>query len=230
MKLIGKFMAKKIASLVVLVLIALSLVFHFREQFFGGILTSKYSFVIKRFERENQLVVAGVDVETTAEQVFTNKHFKDWPEWTEPLTKALVGRDLVAEIPVKTEFKLELKGLDKSDLTITNSVLSFKKPLTVYVDSQATGVPVIKKSGSGLVDKAVDLFTSGQKAQEFLAEKSQEAIYETSEHVLDDLDRQKKVATFASQSLEQLLNLDRDDKLMVELTVDDLEFINVDKP
>lgn len=232
MQLIKKYLAKKIASLLVLLLILVGGFFavrHFLPDWFSGTLSSKYEFVITRFERESQLVVAGADVETTANHVFTNDHLKDWPDWTKPLTKALVGRDLEVEIPVKTEFKLELKNLTKNDVAVQNGVLTFKKPLTVYVDSQTTGLPDIKKSGSGLVDKAVDLFTSSKKAQEFLGAKSQEALYKTSEHVLGDTERQEKVAKFASQSLENLLNLDNDATLTVNLTVDDLVFVNVDK-
>lgn len=229
MKLIGKYVAKKIAGLIVLGLILAGGLFWFRHKLFGGSLTSKYEFVITRFERESQLVVAGADVKTTSTQVFTNNHFKDWPDWTQTFTKVLVGRDLVVDIPVETEFKLQLEGLTKDDVSISGNTLTFKKPLKVHVDSQPVDVPKIKKSGSGLIDKAADLFTSGKKAQEFLAEKSQEALYKTSEKVLDDQDRQEKVAEFASQSLENLLNLSSEEKLEVELTVGDLEFINVDE-
>lgn len=229
MKQIGKYVAKQIASLIVLGLILLGVFFYFRPRWFDGTLTSKYEFVMTRFERESQLVVAGADVETRAEQVFTNDNFKDWPDWTKPLTSALVGRELVAEIPVKTEFKLELKDLTQDDVVISDGVLTFKKPLTTYVDSQSVGVPVIKKTGSGLVDKAVDLFTSGQKAQEFLAEKSQEAVYKTSEQVLNDKERQEKVAKFAEESLENLLNLGSNQELDVELAVHDLTFVIEDK-
>lgn len=206
-------------------------VFYIKSKFnlFDGTLTSRYTFVIKRFEKKSQLIVAGADVETTAEQVFTNDNFKEWPEWTKPLTKTLVGRELVAEISVKTEFKLELKGLTEEDVEIEDGVLRFKKALTVYVDSQAVGIPDIQKSGSGIVDKAVDAVTGGKKAQEFFAEKSQEAIYKTSEHVLEDKDRQKKVAKFASEGLEDLLNLGSEEELDVQLSVDDLYFVIEDK-
>lgn len=206
-------------------------VFYIKSKFnlFDGTLTSRYTFVIKRFEKKSQLIVAGADVETTAEQVFTNDNFKEWSEWTKPLTKTLVGRELVAEIPVKTEFKLELKGLTEEDVDIEDGVLRFKKPLTVYVDSQAVGIPDIQKSGSGIVDKAVDAVTGGKKAQEFFAEKGPEAIYKTSEHVLEDKDRQKKVAKFASESLEGLLNLGSEEELDVQLSVDDLYFVIEDK-
>lgn len=230
MKLVGKYVAKKIAGLIVLGLIVAGGVFWFRHRLFGGTLTAKYEFVIKSFEQESQLIVAGAEVKTTVPQTFTNDNFKDWPDWTQPLTKALVGRDLVMDIPVETEFKLQLAGLTKDDVRISGNTLTFKRPLKVHVDSQPVDVPKIKKSGSGLVDKAVDLFTSGQKAQEFFAEKSQEAMHKTSEHVLDDQERQEKVAKFASQALENLLNLSSAEKLEVDLTVNDLEFVNIDKP
>lgn len=231
MKVIGNYFAKKAAGLLVLALVLAGLFFYIKSKFnlFDGTLTSRYTFVIKRFEKKSQLIVAGADVETTAEQVFTNDNFKEWPEWTKPLTKTLVGRELVAEISVKTEFKLELKGLTEEDVEIEDGVLRFKKALTVYVDSQAVGIPDIQKSGSGIVDKAVDAVTGGKKAQEFFAEKSQEAIYKTSEHVLEDKDRQKKVAKFASEGLEDLLNLGSEEELDVQLSVDDLYFVIEDK-
>lgn len=231
---IGRAIMKQLVTLLVLVLLLAGGAYYFREtlkeRFFGGSLEAKYELVIKRFARESQLIVAGAEVDTTATQVFTNDNFKDWPEWTQPLTKALVGRDLVVDIPVETEFKLQLEGLTKGDVAIEGNTLTFKTPLVVHVDSQPVGVPEIKHSGSGLVDKAVDFLTSGQKAQEFLAEKSQEALYKTSEEVLTDQNRQEKVAEFASQSLEDLLNLASDEKLEVELTVTDLEFVIVDQP
>lgn len=232
MKLIGKFLAKKIASLLILVLLVAGLAFYFRANwlsFFEGSLSSRYDFVITRFERESQLVIAGADVKTTSTQVFTNNTVKDWPDWIQPLTRVIIGRDLVVDIPTKTEFKLELKDVTKEDVVITEGVLSFKHPLTVYVDSQPVDVPVIKKSGSGLIDKVVDHYTSGKKAMDFLAEKSQAAMYVTSEHVLSEPERQDKVAEFASQSLENLLNLDNKDKLKVQLTADDLTFVIADK-
>ncbi|MFH0385949.1 hypothetical protein ACHBIF_09545, partial [Streptococcus sp. A11] len=80
-----------------------------------------------------------------------------------------------------------------------------------------------------LIDKAVDVFTAGQKAQEFLSDKSQEAIYKTSEYVLNDAERQEKVVGFAENSLESLLNLNSDEKLEVDLSLDDLSFVIVDK-
>lgn len=233
MKMIGKYVAKKIASLLVLGLLLIGSFFWLKSQFpnwFAGTLTSKYEFVIKSFEEESQLIVAGAEVDTTATHVFTNDQLQDWPKWTQPLTKALVGRDLVVEIPVETEFKLQLEGLTKDDVSISGKNLTFKKPLVVHVDSQPVDVPKRIEGDNGLIDKAVDVFTSGTKAQEFLAEKSQEVLYKTSEEVMADQGRQEKVAKFASQALENLLNLSSEEKLEVELTVEDLEFVNVDKP
>ena len=77
--------------------------------------------------------------------------------------------------------------------------------------------------------ETVDVFTSGLKAQEFLNEKSQEAIYNTSEKVLNDAERQEKVASFAETALENLLNLNSEEKLEVEIEVADLNFQIVDK-
>ncbi len=99
------------------------------------------------------------------------------------------------------------------------------------MDSQQVGTVTLSKSSNGLVDKAVDVFTSGQKAQEaqeFLNEKSQEAIYKTSEEVLNDAERQEKVATYAETALENLLNLNSDEKLEVSIKVEDLDFQIVD--
>lgn len=233
MKTIGKYMAKKIASLLVLGLLLVGGFFWLKSQFpnwFAGTVTTQYQFVIKRFEKKSQLVVADAEVQTTVPKTFTNDKMQDWPKWTQKFTKILVGRDLVVDIPVKTEFKLQLEGVDENDVVIAENRLTFKKPLKVHVDSQSVGVPIIKSTSSGVVDKLVDAVTSSRKAQEFLLEKSQEAMYETSEHVLDDQGRQEKVAKFASQALENLLNLSSDEKLEVDLTVDDLEFVNIDKP
>lgn len=132
------------------------------------------------------------------------------------------------EIPVKTEFKLELEKLSSSDVTIKNDVLTFNSPVTVNVDSQQEGESKIEKSSNGLVDKAVDAFTASKKAQEFLSEKSQDAIYATSKHVMDNDKRQEKVAKYAEESLESLLNLNSDKKISVKINKSDLKFVNID--
>ncbi|WP_260357087.1 hypothetical protein [Lactococcus cremoris] len=82
--------------------------------------------------------------------------------------------------------------------------------MIVKVDSQQTGNSKISNASNGIIDKAVDLWTSGSKAQEFLGEQSQDSIYETSNFVMRDKGRQKKVAKYASEDLESLLNLNSD--------------------
>lgn len=108
------------------------------------------------------------------------------------------------------------------------SGLTFKKPLIVKVDSQQTGNSKISNASNGIIDKAVDLWTSGSKAQEFLGEQSQDSIYETSNFVMRDKGRQKKVAKYASEDLESLLNLNSDKHIKVKLSSDNLKFFNID--
>ncbi len=232
MKTVGKFFAKKLASLLVVLLVLAIGVIWFRNSIFAwfrGTHTVQYEFVIKRFAQETKLIVAGADVETTANHTFENNKMKEWPDWTEPITKLFVGREMSVEIPVQTEFKLDLEGLTKDDIRIEDNTLTFQNSLTVEVDSQQHGEIKISNNSNGLIDKAVDVFTAGQKAQEFLSDKSQEAIYKTSEYVLNDAERQEKVVGFAENSLESLLNLNSDEKLEVDLSLDDLNFVIVDK-
>lgn len=232
MKTVGKFFAKKVASLLVVLLVLAIGVIWFRNSIFAwfrGTHRVQYEFVIKRFEQETKLIVAGADVETTANHTFENNKMKEWPDWTEPITKLFVGREMSVEIPVQTEFKLDLEGLTKDDIRIEDNTLTFKNFLTVEVDSQQHGEIKISNNSNGLIDKAVDVFTAGQKAQEFLSDKSQEAIYKTSEYVLNDAERQEMVVGFAENSLESLLNLNSDEKLEVDLSLDDLSFVIVDK-
>ncbi|HEM5028791.1 MULTISPECIES: hypothetical protein [Streptococcus] len=232
MKTVGKFFAKKLASLLVLLLVVGLGVFWFRNSIFAwfqGTHTAQYKFVIKKFEAESKLVVAGAEVDMTVPQSFDNNKLKEWPDWTEPITKLFVGREMSVDIPVQTEFKLVLEGIGQSDVQIQNNTLTFKKPVLVEVDSQQHGEIKISNNSNGIVDKAVDVFTSGQKAQEFLNDKSQEAIYKTSEEVLNDAKRQEKVAAFAETALENLLNLNSEEKLEVEIEVADLNFQIVDK-
>ncbi|HFI0442307.1 TPA: hypothetical protein ACGOY5_001369 [Streptococcus suis] len=232
MKTVGKFFAKKVASLLVVLLVLAIGVIWFRNSIFAwfrGTHRVQYEFVIKRFEQETKLIVAGADVETTANHTFENNKMKEWPDWTEPITKLFVGREMSVEIPVQTEFKLDLEGLTKDDIRIEDNTLTFQNSLTVEVDSQQHGEIKISNNSNGLIDKAVDVFTAGQKAQEFLSDKSQEAIYKTSEYVLNDAERQEKVVGFAENSLESLLNLNSDEKLEVDLSLDDLNFVIVDK-
>lgn len=232
MKTIGKMLLSKVLTVVVVVAVLAIGFLWFKNGIFGlfdGVTKEQYSFVIKRFEKESQLVVAGADVETTANPVFENKALESWPNWTKPITKVLIGRESTVELPIKTEFKLELEGLGEEDITISDNVLTFNKPLTVYVDSQTDGEIKIKSAKSGVVDKVVDAFTASKKAQEFLAKESKKAIYKTSEHVLNDEERQEKVAKFAGESLENLINLGAEKELDVQVDVDDLVFKIQDK-
>lgn len=232
MKTVGRFFAKKIASLLVLMTVVVIGVMMFRNSIFAwfrGTHSVQYEFVIKTFEMESKLVVAGAEVTTTANHTFENNELKEWPDWTKPITKFFVGRELTVDIPVQTEFKLVLEGIEQSDIQIQNNTLTFKKPVLVEVDSQQHGEIKMSNVSNGLVDKVVDVFTSGQKAQEFLNEKAQDAIYKTSEEVLNDVEHQKKVALFAETALENLLNLDSDKHVEVRIAVEDLSFQNVDE-
>lgn len=232
MKTIWKFLANKVASILVLILVVFLGYSVVRNQFFGlfaGTHTAQHKFVIKRFSEENKLVVAEAEVVTTVSQTFENNELKSWPDWTQPITRFFVGREMTVDIPVQTEFKLVLKDVEQSDIDIRDNQLNFKVPLKVEVDSQQYGKISISNNSNGLLDKAVDVFTSGQKAQEFLNDKSQEAVYKISEDVLKDQERQEKVAQYASQALESLLNLTSDEELRVNLTVDDLDFVIIDE-
>lgn len=224
---------KKIATNVITFIIIAAIVI-------GGILIYKgykknkeikteYSFVIKKFEEKTELVVADAAVETSAKKEFTSDATKDWPSWTEPIVKAFVGRTIELKIPVKTEFKIELKDISKDDIKIDGkNKLTFKKPLTINVDSQVEGEIEVLNSKSGLVDKTVDVVTSGKKAQEFFSEKSVDAVYSTSEHVMKDEKTKKKVVKAAEEALESVLNISSDKKIDVVLTEKDLKFVNVD--
>lgn len=161
------------ASLLVLLLVLGIGIFWFRNSilaWFQGTHKVQYEFVIKKFEAESKLVVAGAEVDTTANHTFDNNSLQEWPDWTEPITKLFVGREMSVDIPVQTEFKLVLEGIGRSDVHIQNNTLTFKKPVLVEVDSQQHGEIKISNNSNGLLDKAVDVFTSGLKAQEFLNE------------------------------------------------------------
>lgn len=238
MKTIGKFLANKITTLLIAV-IALVIGFlaikyfmsNSLEEITKGTTKTDYSFVIKKFSKKSQLVVADADIETTASQSFSNNALADWPDWTQVIAKVFVSRDLEVEIPMKTAFKLELKDLNEKDINIEDNVLTFDKPLTVVVDSQQTSDVKIKKTSNGLIDRAADAFTSGKKAQEFLSQKTQEQVYKTSKNISDRKKNQEKVAKYAEEALENLLNLKAKDgeELDVQLEVSDLDFKIEDK-
>ncbi|MBM7642094.1 hypothetical protein [Streptococcus loxodontisalivarius] len=230
MKILGKAVAGKIASLVVLVAIVLGVYFYFQNGLFGlfkGTNSVTYNFVIKRFSQKTQLLVADAEVETTANQTFSNDNVKSWPDWTQAITKLFVGRDITVDIPVKTDFKLDLANVSKNDITITDNTVTFKKPLTIYVDSQVDGEIKIPSQSNGLVDKVVDAATSGQKAQEFLSEKGNEAVYETSQELIEK--KSQKTIEYAEKALEDVLNLSSDQTLSVDLSEDSVKFVNSDK-
>lgn len=233
---IATYLAKKVMDVLLLALLLVGLLWLVRPylpglpDWFGGQTQVEHAYVIRRFERESQLVVAGADVTDTMTKSFNNSLLSTWPNWTQPLTSLFISRELVVEIPVKTEFKLDLKDLTEDDIHLEGQTLSFKAPLTVYVDSQQEGEIRIQHASNGLVDKAVDAFTAGQKAQEFLSEKSQEALYEASETLMSQPAHQEKVARFAKASLENLLNLGSEEAIEVDLSLADLRFVTVDQP
>ena len=128
MKTLGKALANKIATIILLVILIGGAVWYVKGRVGSGT-TSEYSFVIKRFSKKSQLLVADADVETTANKKFDADLTKDWPDWTKWIADIIVSRKVTAEIPVKTEFKLELEGLTKNDIRIENNVLTFKNPI-----------------------------------------------------------------------------------------------------
>lgn len=229
MKILGKSIANKVALLIVLFgLIGVGWWYLKNHNIFLGTSKSEYSFVVKKFSKENMLLVAGADVETTQSKKFTNNDLSKWPEWTKNVTKLFVGRSLTAKIPIKTEFKIDLSNITRKEIDIKNNTLTFKSPLIVKVDSQQTGEIEIDKSSNGLVDKVVDAWTSGKESQKFLSKNSQDAIYETSNYVLNNNNRKEKVAEYASQDLEDLINLNSDQHLKVNISKNNLKFVNVD--
>ncbi|KSU21460.1 hypothetical protein M20_0944 [Lactococcus lactis subsp. lactis] len=229
MKTLGKAIANKIALVLVLcILIAIGWLAVKQMNPFNGSTKSEYDFVLTKFSKKNELVVSEATTKNTTDKVFTSKVLKNWPDWTKPLTSIFVGRSVTLEVPITTEFKLNLSDVTSEDVSIKNNVLTFKKPLIVKVDSQQTGNSKISNASNGIIDKAVDLWTSGSKAQEFLSEQSQDSIYETSNFVMRDKGRQKKVAKYASEDLESLLNLNSDKHIKVKLSSDNLKFVNID--
>lgn len=192
-------------------------------------LEKTYDFVISKFTEKNELVVADATVDTNAKKTFTPEATKEWPSWIQPLVKLVSSRRIELKIPVKTEFKLVLNEIDKDDISIKDNKVTFRKPLTVNVDSQIEGDVEIVNSSNGLLDKAADMLTSGTSAQEFLNEKAQDTVYDTSEYIMEDKDTIKKVVKSAQKSLEEILNISSSSNISVELTEDDLTFVNVDK-
>lgn len=119
-------------------------------------------------------------------------------------------------------------NIGKDDIVIRDNVLSFKNPIVINVDSQVEGEIVILKSSSGIVDRAVDVFTSGRKAQEFFAEKSQRLVYETSNYVMSSDDINDKIVKYTKDEIESLINLATDKKIRVDIDRDDIILVNID--
>lgn len=229
MKTLGKAIANKIALIIVLFILVVAGWFALKYMNpFNGTTRSDYEFVLKTFSKKNELVVSEATTVNTADKVFTSKALQDWPDWTKPLTSIFIGRSMTLEIPVTTEFKLNLSDFTSEDLNIKNNILTLKKPLLVKTDSQQKGESTISNQSNGIIDKAVDLWTSGSKAQEFLNEKSQDSIYQTSEFLMNDKTLQKKVAQYAAEDLEDILNVNSEKKIEVRLSDKDLKFVNVD--
>lgn len=225
-----KRLAKIMVTLIIIIVIASGAGLFFKDQLiglFGGTTTAEYKYVIKRFDQQVQLVVADAETDTTRKQTFKPDNFKKWPRWTETITRFFIGRDMEVLIPVTTEFKIDLDGISKKDITIKDKMVTFNKPLTVYVDSQQNGKLKIKKQSNGLVDKAVDVATSGTKAQEFLEEKIDETVYNTSAFVLSE--KKDKVIKASEKALNSILNINSDKEIKVQLTEEDLHFKNKDR-
>lgn len=90
MKSIGKALGKEIARIVVILVVIAAVVFYLKDnnwfkKIFEGDTEAKYEFVVKRFSKKNELLVADAAVDTTATQTFNSNATKDWPDWTKKL-------------------------------------------------------------------------------------------------------------------------------------------------
>ena len=218
-----------VVSFIIIITIILTSIFIYKNYKKKKEIKAEYKYVIKKFSKKSELVVADAAIETSVKKEFTSDTTKDWPSWTEPIVKAFVGRTIELKIPVKTEFKIVLQGITENDVIIDkNNILKFKKPLTVNVDSQIEGKIEIINSKSGIIDKTVDIVTSGQKAQEFFSEKSEDAVYSTSEFIIKDKKSKNKVVKYAEEALEGVLNISSKEKIDVILTDKDLKYVNID--
>ena len=225
-----KKIATNVITFIIIAAIVIAGIWIYKEYKHNNKLKTEYDFVIKKFEKKSELVVGDAAVTTNAKKEFTTEATKNWPSWTEPIVKAFVGRTIELKIPIKTEFKIVLKDISANDIKIDkNNNLTFTKPLTVNVDSQVVGEIEIVNSKSGIVDKTVDVVTSGKKAQEFFSQKSVDAIYSTSENVMKDKKTIEKVVEASEEALENVLNVSSDKKIKVVLTEKDLKFVNVDQ-
>ena len=90
MKQIRNRLTKILVPLLVLVALTCGLGFFFRDQLthlFGGTTTADYNYVLKRFDKQIQLVVADAETDTTRKQTFQNDNLTEWPSWTETITR-----------------------------------------------------------------------------------------------------------------------------------------------
>ena len=111
MKSIGKALGKEIARIVVILVVIATVVFYLKgnnwfKKIFDGDTEDKYEFVVKRFSKKNELLVADAAVDTTANQTFNSNATKDWPEWTKNIADLIVSRKLEVKVPVKTELRV----------------------------------------------------------------------------------------------------------------------------
>ncbi|MFU2222610.1 hypothetical protein [Streptococcus pluranimalium] len=72
------------------------------------------------------------------------------------------------------------------------------------------------------------MFTSSKKGQEFLSEKSGDALEATSKKIMSQKDKRQKVAKYSEEALENILNLNSDEKITVKISESDLKFVNID--
>ncbi|MFL0267930.1 hypothetical protein [Candidatus Clostridium radicumherbarum] len=231
MNTLSKALADKIATIIIFIailIVGFFVVKHFIPNIFGGTTSSQYGTVVEKFTKGSKLVVAGAESKTIAKHTFSNNEVSKWPDWSKGIMSTIVGRQVQVEVPVKTEFKLDLEGITKNDVTITDNTLTFNKPLTVEVDSQQDG-NIKANNDAGIIDRVVDAATAGATAQEFLSKKTQETIATTSDSVMNSKDSQEIVRKYAEEALENLLNLDSKDHINVSLKTSDLKFVNVDK-
>ena len=129
MKSIGKALGKEIARILVILAVIAAVVFYLKgnnwfKKIFEGDTEAKYEYVVKRFSKKNELLVADAAVETTAPQSFNSNMTKDWPDWTKTIADLIVSRKLEVKIPVKTEFKLELTDISQNDIEIKDNAMS----------------------------------------------------------------------------------------------------------
>ncbi|WP_293693936.1 hypothetical protein [Streptococcus sp. UBA3373] len=90
MKSIGKALGKEIARILVILAVIAAVVFYLKgnnwfKKIFEGDTEDKYEFVVKRFSKRHELLVAEAAAETTQTQRFNSNATKDWPDWTKKI-------------------------------------------------------------------------------------------------------------------------------------------------